>query len=98
MGDLRVLPTANESGMGVFAREAFVKGRWFEISQQAGLTDRNRLAQVAIKWILSHEEVTTVAVGMDSPEQLKSNLEVVKDTTLNEEDQAILRQVQTGQL
>jgi len=35
---------------------------------------------------------------MDSPEQLKSNLEVVMDTTLNEEDQAILRQVQTGQL
>jgi len=94
----RVLPTANARGMGVFAREAFVKGRWFEISQQSGLTERNRLAQVAVKWILSHEEVTTVAVGMDSPEQLKSNLEVVKDTTLNEEDQAILRQAQTAQL
>lgn len=39
-----------------------------------------------------------MAVGMDSPEQLKSNLEVVKDTTLNEEDQAILRQVQIAQL
>ena len=60
--------------------------------------DRNRLAQVAIKWILSHEEVTTVAVGADTPEQLKSNLEVLKDIKLNEEDQAILRQMKATQL
>ncbi len=91
----RVLPTANARGMGVFAREAFVKGRWFEIGQQAGITDRSQLAQVAIKWVLSHQEVTTVVVGMDNPEQMESNLAVLEDIALDEEDQAILRQVQT---
>ncbi len=97
-GEDAVLPTANARGLGVFAREAFVKGRWFQIGQQAGITDRSRLAQVAIKWALSHQEVTTVVVGMDNPEQMESNLEVLKDTALNEEDQAILRQVQTTSL
>ena len=92
----KVFPAANASGMGISTRETFVKGRWFEICEQAGLTDRSRLAQVALKWVLSHKEVTTVAVGMDNTEQLKSNLEVLKDTTLNEEDRAILRQAQTA--
>ncbi|MFC1715022.1 aldo/keto reductase [Candidatus Poribacteria bacterium] len=94
----RVLPTANVGGLGVFAREAFVKGRWFEIGQQAGITDRSRLAQVAIKWVLSHQEVTTVVVGMDNLEQMESNLEVLIDIALNGEDQAILRQMQTTPL
>ena len=93
-----VFPAANAGGMGIFTRESFVKGRWFEICEQAGLTDRSRLAQVALKWVLSHKEITTVAVGMDNTDQLKSNLDVLKDIALNEEDRAILQQAQTAPL
>jgi aryl-alcohol dehydrogenase-like predicted oxidoreductase len=93
-----VLPAANAGGLGVFAREAFVKGRWFEIGQQVGITARNHLAQVAIKWVLSHQEVNVVVVGIDNPEQLRSSLEVLRDITLNADDYAILQQIQTAPL
>lgn len=32
------------------------------------------LAQYALRWVLSHEEVTSVIVGVSKLEQLKSNL------------------------
>ena len=90
----QVLPAAKEKGMGVITREVFMKGRWFAMGNEAGITDRNRLAQLAIKWNLSHEAVTTVAVGMDNVEQLRSNIEILKDPSLNEDDMAILEKVQ----
>lgn len=93
-----VFPAAAAKNMGIFTRETFVKGRWFDIGQQAGIADRNQLAQIALKWILSHEKVTLVAVGMDNQEQLTSNLAVLKNTALSHQDNAILQMIRETSL
>ena len=89
-GRREVLPAARERGMGVFAREAFMKGALFQMGKQAGLADRDRLAQVALKWVLSIPEVTMVVVGIDHPAQLASNLAVLDDPALAAEDREIV--------
>ena len=90
-GARRVLPAAAARGMGVFCREAFLKGVLFALGAEAGLTDRDQLARVALKWVLSHSEVTTVVVGADSPEQLAGNLRALEDLVLSEEDERLLQ-------
>ncbi len=73
----RVLQAAADRGMGVFAREAFLKGGLFRIGEEAGIADRNRLAQFSVKWILSHPQITSVVVGIDTPAQLECQLEAL---------------------
>ena len=89
----KVLPAAHARGMAVFAREAFMKGALFRMGEDAGLMDRNRLAQLALKWTLSQLEVTAVMVGMETPEQLENNLQILDDLTLNGADQTIIAQL-----
>ena len=89
-GARRVLPEVAKRGMGVFCREAFMKGGLFRMGQEAGIEDTDRLARAALKWILSHKEVTTVVVGVDNPGELASSLAVVDDVELGREDNDIL--------
>ncbi len=54
------------------------------MGEDVGLVNRNRLAQVALKWTLSQPEVTAVMVGVETPEQ--KNLQVLDDLELNSND------------
>jgi aryl-alcohol dehydrogenase-like predicted oxidoreductase len=89
-GRHKVLPMAAERGLGVLSREAFMKGALFRMGDEVGLMDRNRLAQIALKWNLSREEVTTVVVGVDNPGQLASNAQVLDDLTLHDEEREVI--------
>ena len=74
----KVLPAAHARGMAVFAREAFMKGTLFRMGEEVGLSNKNQLAQLALKWVLAQPEVTAVMVGVETPEQLENNLKVLK--------------------
>lgn len=97
-GKRKVLPTAMEKGLGVISREAFMKGELFKMGDEVGVTDRGRLANIALKWNLSHEEVTTVVVGTSNPDHLLRNLEALKDLTLTAEEREIIEKVKTSSL
>ena len=53
-----------------------------EIAAQRG----EELATMALAWILSHDEVTSVLVGASSPEQLQRNLKVLSSPKFSEEE------------
>ncbi|MBD5224786.1 MAG: L-glyceraldehyde 3-phosphate reductase [Bacteroidales bacterium] len=44
------------------------------------------LAQMALSWILSHREVTSVLVGASSEEQLASNLDAIRNLSFTDEE------------
>ena len=92
----KVLPAAHAHGMAVFAREAFMKGALFKMGEDVGLLDRNNLAQVALKWVLDQQEVTAVMVGVETPEQLENNLQVLDNLELSSEEQDIIAQLKTS--
>ena len=95
---LKVLPTAKSKGLAVISREPFMKGELFKMGDEVGLVDRNRLAKIALKWNLSHEEITTVVVGTDNPDQLANNLEVLNDLELNDEEMEVIERIKTSSL
>lgn len=95
-GQLKVLPTAREKGLAVISREAFMKGELFKMGDEVGLADRNKLARIALKWNLWNEEVTTVVVGTDNPNQLLNNLEILNDLEPNNEEREITERIKTS--
>ena len=94
----KVLPAANEKGLPVISREAFMKGELFKMGDEVGFKDRGRLAEIGIKWNLSNEEVTTVVVGTGNPDHLKKDLEVLNDLELNDQDKEIIEKIKTSSL
>ena len=98
-GGLRaVLPAAREAGMAVLVREAFMKGALFQMGDEVGLADHSRLAQAALKWCLSLDQVTAVMVGAKDAAQMASNLQVLRGLPLNDEDRATLARLETSAL
>ena len=100
-GALRaVFPAAQEAGMAVFVRECFMKGELFHMGDEVGLTDRGRLARAALKWNLNQGRdaaaVTMAVVGAKDAEQMASNLTVLEDLALNDEDQAMIAKLRTS--
>jgi aryl-alcohol dehydrogenase-like predicted oxidoreductase len=88
-----VLPDAAKRGMAVIAREVFMKGALFAMGDEAGVTDRDHLARVALKWVLSHDEVTIAMVGADTPEQLANGVSVVEQPELDSDDNELLKRI-----
>ena len=97
-GKKKVLPTAKARGLGVISREAFMKGELFKMGGEVGLTDRRRLSQIALKWNLSHEEVTTVVVGTGNPAHLREHLSVLNNLELTNGEKAIIEKVMSSPL
>jgi len=96
-GALRaVFPAAQEAGMAVFVRECFMKGELFHMGDEVGLHDRGRLAQTALKWNLNQAGVTMAVVGARDADQMASNLAVLEDLALNDEEQAIVARLRTS--
>lgn len=44
------------------------------------------LAQMALAWVLNDDRVTSVIVGASSVEQLKSNMQSIRNTGFSEEE------------
>jgi aryl-alcohol dehydrogenase-like predicted oxidoreductase len=97
-GKQKVLPMAKERGLGVISREAFMKGELFKMGMEVGISDRGRLANIALKWNLSHEEVTTVVVGTTNPNHLIDNLKALNCIQMTEEENEIIEKIRASSL
>ena len=85
-----VIPAAQERSMGIFLREAFVKGQLFALGEAAGISDRSQLARAAVRWVLSQGVGTVLVLGVAEPEHLTQNLGAAEDPALTDEDEALL--------
>jgi aryl-alcohol dehydrogenase-like predicted oxidoreductase len=85
-----VFPLAQSLGMGVVTREAFRKGQVFRLgSEILPGVPAGDLAAVALRWILRHPAVSTVVVGVPTPEQLERNAQAVT-RPYSDQDEAIV--------
>jgi predicted aldo/keto reductase-like oxidoreductase len=89
----KVLPRASEFELGIIAREAFMKGQLFKMAKDAGAVDNSKVASAALKWCLSHPEVTTVVYGTGNTEHLISALDVVENSSLSEAENDIIERI-----
>ncbi len=89
----RVLPMAAAKGLGVFAREAFMKGELFHMAEEVGLGDTTALVAAALRWVLAHEQVTTLTYGTGKPRDLLSALRVLRNTTVLSADGPLLGKI-----
>jgi aryl-alcohol dehydrogenase-like predicted oxidoreductase len=89
----KVLPMAAAKGLGVFAREAFMKGELFHMAEEVGLGDTTALVAAALRWVLAHEEVTTLTYGTGKPGNLLSALRVLRNTTALPADGPLLGKI-----
>ena len=92
----RVFPAAMEAGLGILIRECFMKGELFHMGDEVGLTDRARLAQVALTWNLIQKGVTLAMVGAKDAGQMASNLRVLENLALDDEDHAVIGRLRTS--
>lgn len=93
-----VLPAAQNQGMAVIIRECFIKGELFKMGDEVGLTDRGALAKIALKWCLTREGVSIAVVGARDAAQMASNLEILEDQSLRDEDWATIERLKTSPL
>lgn len=97
-GRPQVLPAARAAGLAVVGREVFMKGELFNIGAEVGLTGRDRLAQVALRWALALPELTSMVVGAAEPEHLTNMLAVIGAPGLLEEDRRLLERLRASRL
>jgi len=93
----KILPIAKEQRLAVITREAFMKGELFRMGEEVGLANRSRLAEVGLKWNLSHDAVTNLIVGTNNPDHLENNLDVLNNLELTAEDNRIIEQIRTSE-
>lgn len=88
-----VLPVARRRNVGVITRAVFMKGTLFEMAERAGIEDFGTVARASIRWCLDHDAVTSVLVGVDTPEELESNLRALESEGMTDEDRTVLEQL-----
>ena len=86
----RVLPECARRGMGVFVREVFLKGALWKVGREAGISDRNAMARVAIKWVIAHGEVTVAVLGAKDEAELAANLAALESPEMTAEESQML--------
>jgi len=86
-----VLPRAREAGLGVVAREAFGKGALFRFAAAAGV-DAGEVAGAAQRWVLSHVDVATLAVGVRTADEFDRNADAATQP-FTDADRALLDRV-----
>lgn len=94
----KVLPRVKETGLGLISREAFMKGALFQMAKEAGISDTATLAQAALKWCLSFEEVSTVVYGTGNIDHLTNALSIVDDVKLTDEENALIGSIKATNL
>jgi predicted aldo/keto reductase-like oxidoreductase len=92
----KVLSRAAEKGMGVFVREAFMKGKLFRMAEDIRFTDNGRLSLAALRWVLAHDQVTTVAYGTGKQRNLLNALQVLESTGFTAEDRSLLARIEAS--
>ena len=93
-GLAKVLPAAQQAGLGVNGREVYLKGALFKMGAEAGMGDNDALVRAALRWALSLPELTSMMVGADTTAHLQTALTVLEAPNLTGEDQALLERVQ----
>lgn len=58
--------------------------------QQLATNRHQSLAQMAISWVLQHEQITSVILGASRPEQVIEICKVIHDQKFSEEEQSII--------
>lgn len=94
----RVLPAAAASGLGVIAREAYMKGNLFRMAKEAGIENTGELAHAALKWCLAHEEVTTVVYGTGNVNHLLGAVHAVEDERMTEAETSLIGRIEKTEL
>lgn len=89
----KVLPRASAAGLGVVAREAFMKGKLFKMADEAGCADKTALARAALKWCLAHDEVSTVVYGTGKVKNLLGAAQAVNNLRLADEELALIEKI-----
>lgn len=89
----QVVPAAVNKSMGILTRELFMKGKLFAMGEEAGIHDRKWLAQIFMKWNLQNTSVSTAVIGVSNVNQLESNLQILNNITINQEEQAIIDKI-----
>lgn len=102
LGDCRcldkVVPSARVKGLGVIGREAFMKGKLFNIADEAGAIDKTSLARAALKWCLGHDELSTVIYGTGKAKNLVSAARAVDDLRLSDEELSIIERIRLTEI
>lgn len=83
---------ATSAGLGIIAMKTLAGGFWDKQRTQPINT------KAALKWAMNNPNITTAVPGMTTFDQLKSNLEVVKDLKLTEQELQDLKLGQTANL
>jgi predicted aldo/keto reductase-like oxidoreductase len=83
----KAIAEAGKAGLGIIAMKTMAGGFWDRQRQQP------IPAKAALKWALNNPGITTAIPGMTSLDQLETNLQVVKDITLTDEDKKELKLV-----
>ena len=89
----RVFPLCREKGVGVIAREAFMKGELFHFAKEAGIEDKTTLAHAAMKWVLSHPEVVSLVYGSGKPHHVEDALQVAQNPAMTPEEAALIEKI-----
>lgn len=81
---------------GVFLKEDHITPERIEkikalnqIAQQRG----QKLAHMALSWILKDKRVTTVLIGASKPEQITDSLQALKNTSFSNEELAAINKI-----
>lgn len=101
-GDCRCLDQvflqAKGRGLGIIGREAFMKGKLFNMAAELDGIDKTCLARAALKWCLGHDEVSTVIYGTGKAKNLLSAVHTVDDLQLSEEEAAIIEKIKQTEM
>ena len=89
----KVFPLCREKGIGVIAREAFMKGELFHMSKEAGIEDKTLLAHAAMKWVMNNPEVVSLVYGSGKPHHVEDALQLAADPTMTEEEAALIEKI-----
>lgn len=89
----QVVPAAVNKSMGILTRELFMKGKLFAMGEEAGIHDRKWLAQIFMKWNLQNTSVSTAVIGVANVDQLESNLQILNNITISQEEQTIIDKI-----
>jgi len=82
----KALIEAAKAGVGIIAMKTLAGGFWDGRQRQQPIP-----AKAALKWALNNPNITTAIPGMTTLDQLETNLQVVKDVTLTDEDKKELK-------
>lgn len=86
----KVFPLCREKGKCIFTREAFMKGNLFQFAKEANIENKMLVAHAAMKWLLAHDEITTMVYGSGKPHHVEDALHLVDNLKMTEEEERVI--------